>query len=86
MAVLSNLVGIIGYRRPLISFGIPGLILLVIGFYFALWALSEYTLYKVFYYSITAVGAISLVSGLLMINTALILNSIVQLMHHLPRK
>lgn len=80
MAVLSNLVGIIGYRRPLISFGIPGLVLIIIGLYFAFWAFSEYTLTKVFIYSITAVGAVSLLIGLLLVNTALILNSIVQLM------
>jgi glycosyltransferase involved in cell wall biosynthesis len=80
MAVLSNLVGIIGYRRPLISFGIPGLVLIIIGLYFAFWAFSEYTLTKVFIYSITAVGAVFLLIGLLLINTALILNSIVQLM------
>ncbi|MFA4848780.1 MAG: glycosyltransferase family 2 protein [Methanoregula sp.] len=80
MAVLSNLVGIIGYRRPLISFGIPGLILIIIGFYFGFWAFSEYTTTKVFIYSITVVGAVSLLVGLLLINTALVLNSIVQLM------
>jgi len=80
MAVLSNLVGIIGYRRPLISFGIPGLILIVIGLYFALLALSEYTVNHVVYLSYTAIGGVALVSGLLMINMALILNSVVQLM------
>jgi len=80
MAVLSNLVGIIGYRRPLISFGIPGLILMAIGLYFALWALSEYLVNKVVYLSYTAIGAVALVSGLLLVNTALILNSIVQLL------
>ena len=86
MAILSNLVGIIGYRRPLFSFGIPGLVLIIIGFYFAFWALSEYTLYKVFPYSVTAVGGVFLLIGLLLINTALILNSIVQLMQHSPKK
>ena len=85
MVVLSNLVGIIGYRRPLISFGIPGLILLMIGLYFAFWALSEYTMYKNIYYSIIALGGVFLVIGLTLLNTALILNSIVQLMHHSPR-
>lgn len=80
MVVLSNLVGIIGYRRPLISFGIPGVILIIIGLYFAFWAFSEYTLTKVFIYSLTAVGAVALLLGLLLVNTALILNSIVQLM------
>jgi len=80
MGVLSNLVGIIGYRRPLLSFGIPGLIIMAIGVYFAFWAISEYTLYRVVWYSITVIGAVFLITGLLLINTALILNSVVQLM------
>jgi glycosyltransferase involved in cell wall biosynthesis len=80
MAVLSNLIGIIGYRRPLISFGIPGLILLAIGLYFALWAFSEFAINHAVYLSYTAIGAVCLVSGLLLINMALILNSVVQLM------
>ncbi len=86
MAVLSNLVGIIGYRRPLISFGIPGIILILIGFYFAFWAVSEYATYKLFPYSLTAVSGVFLLIGLLSINTALILNSIVQLMQHSTKK
>ena len=80
MSVLSNLVGIIGYRRPLISFGIPGLILIAIGLYFAFWALTEYTVNHLVYLSYTAVGAVALISGLLLVNLALILNSVVQLM------
>ena len=80
IAVLSNLVGIIGYRRPLISFGIPGLILLGIGLYFSLWALTEFTVNHLVYLSYTAIGGVALVSGLLMVNMALILNSVVQLM------
>ena len=80
LAVLSNLVGIIGYRRPLVTFGIPGFILLVIGLYFAFWAFTEFAVNKAVYLSYTAIGAVALVSGLLLINMALILNSVVQLM------
>lgn len=79
-SVLSNLVGVIGYRRPLLSFGIPGMILITIGLFFALWALSEYLVNNLVYLSYTAIGAVALISGLLLMNTALILNSIVQLM------
>jgi len=78
MAIFSNLVGIIGYRRPLISFGIPGLILVLFGCFMGLWAISDYTTNKIFPYSVTAVGGITLLLGLLFLNTALILNSIVQ--------
>lgn len=86
MAVLSNLVGIIGYRRPLISFGMPGLILMLFGFYMGIWAITDYTANKVFPYSLTAVAGVFLVIGLMFLNTALILNSLVQLMQHSPKK
>jgi glycosyltransferase involved in cell wall biosynthesis len=80
LAVLSNLVGIIGYRRPLISFGVPGVILSVIGLFFGLWAIHDYTTYNFFPYSLTAGGGVFLIVGLMLLNTALILNSLVQLL------
>ena len=86
MAVLSNLIGIIGYRRPLLTFGIPGLILLLIGLYFAFLAFTEFAVNKAVYLSYTAIGAVGLVSGLLLVNMALILNSVVLLMQHSQKK
>ena len=80
MAVLSNLIGIIGYRRPLISFGVPGFILVSIGFFLGIWAVADYTTTKVFPYSLTAGGGVFLIVGLMLLNTALILNSLVQLL------
>lgn len=80
VGVLSNLVGIIGYRRPLLSFGVPGCVSVLLGFYLGIWAVSEYTLFHVFPYSLTAIGGMFLVIGLMLLNTALILNSLVQLM------
>lgn len=80
--IMSTLVGIIGYRRPLISFGIPGSIIIIIGMILAYWALMEYTQYHVFPYSLTLVSTVFLLLGVLLINTALVLNSIVQMMLH----
>lgn len=80
VTILSNLIGIIGYRRPLISFGIPGAILMGIGTYLAFWALSEYARYHEFPYSLTVVCGVFLQLGMMLITIALILNSIVQLM------
>ena len=85
-AVLSNLIGIIGYRRPLISFGLPGIVLVLFGFYMGIWAITDYTTNHVFPYSLTAIGTVFLFIGFLLLNTALILNSLVQLMHHSPKK
>lgn len=80
MTILSNLVGIIGYRRPLLTFGIPGSILLIVGFYLGFWAWAEYTQYRIIPYSLTVGGGLFILLGLSLINTAMILNSIVQLM------
>jgi len=85
MDILGNLVGIIGYRRPLLTFGIPGSILMIVGFFLGFWAWSEYTNYKVIPYSLTVGGTLFLLLGLILINTALILNSIVQLMQKYQR-
>jgi glycosyltransferase involved in cell wall biosynthesis len=85
MTILSNLIGIIGYRRPLISFGIPGMIFVAIGLYLAIWAVTDWTTNRVFPYSLTAGGGIFLIVGFLLLNTALILNSLVQLMQDFPK-
>lgn len=78
MTILSNLVGIIGYRRPLLTFGIPGLAVMGIGTYLAFWAVSDYAQYHVFPYSLTVVSGVFLQLGLMLITIALILNSIIQ--------
>ncbi len=80
MDILSNLVGIIGYRRPLLTFGIPGAVLMIVGLYLGFWAWSEYATYHIIPYSLTVGGTLFLLLGLSSVNTALILNSIVQLM------
>jgi glycosyltransferase involved in cell wall biosynthesis len=85
MTILSNLVGIIGYRRPLIAFGVPGVILVLFGSYMGLWAMADYLANRVFPFSLTAIGGVSLIIGLTFLNTALILNSIVQLMQQSPK-
>jgi glycosyltransferase involved in cell wall biosynthesis len=82
LAILSNLIGVIGYRRPLISFGIPGVILLLIGLYLGIWAFSEYTIYRVFPFSLVLSSSLFLIIGLLFLNTALVLNSVIQLLRH----
>lgn len=81
-SVLSNLVGIIGYRRPLISFGIPGMLFVGLGLFLGAWAWTDWTANKVFPYSLTAGGGIFLIIGFLLLNTALILNSLVQIIKY----
>jgi len=77
--VLSHIIGLIGYRRPLISFGVPGGVLTVIGVLSTLYSVTElYTTGD--FHSIMFIGGItSLVLGLLLVTTSLILNSLVQI-------
>ena len=76
--VLSHIIGIVGYRRPLITFGVPGAIMTLIGA-----GMSVYTVTELYtggaFHSIMFVGGITLlILGLLLVTTSLILNSLVQ--------
>ena len=79
MSVLGHIVGLVGYRRPLLSFGVPGIILTVIGIATGIGVLSEYYLNGSFHYIIFFGGLICLILGLLLMTTGLILNSLVQI-------
>jgi hypothetical protein len=75
--VLYNIVSMVSYRRPFVSFGIPGVIVMVIGVSLAFWVLSLYTANGVFPYAMTVICGVFLMLGLMLINTALVLNAIV---------
>lgn len=77
LSVVYNLVWLIGYRRPLPSFGIPGIILLVIGLISASAAFSEYYITTKFPFILSMVSAVFLIMGLLLLIGALILNYLV---------
>lgn len=78
--VLSDLIGLIGYKRPLLFFGVPGFICFVAGLILGFYAFSiYYQTNKLPYGSSFASGSL-LILGLLMIISGLILNSLVQIM------
>jgi len=79
MEVLNTIIGIIGYRRPLISFGLTGSILSIAGLAFGLWAFSTYYAIGKLPYGPSLASALLLILGLLMIVSGLILNSLVQI-------
>ena len=78
--IMSDIVGAIGYKRPLLFFGIPGSILAISGCAIGLYIFSE--LYKngTFHYTMAIVAITALVLGLMLITSGLILNSLVQIM------
>ncbi|MFA5294508.1 MAG: glycosyltransferase family 2 protein [Methanoregulaceae archaeon] len=77
--ILSHIIGVVGYRRPLISFGIPGFILALIGIGVSLFTLSKYVTGGPLHTVMFVGGITSLILGLLMVTTGLILNSLVQI-------
>jgi glycosyltransferase involved in cell wall biosynthesis len=78
--VLGHIIGVVGYRRPLVSFGVPGAVLTLLGIGAGLFTVSEYVIGGPFH-SVLFIGSIaSLVLGLMLMMTSLILNSLVQMM------
>ncbi|HOU81243.1 MAG TPA: glycosyltransferase family 2 protein, partial [Methanoregulaceae archaeon] len=76
--VLSHIIGIVGYRRPLLSFGVPGGILTLIGILLSLYTLSALVSGGPFHSFLFIGGITFLIMGLLLVTTSLILNSLVQ--------
>jgi len=83
--VLARIVGLIGYKRPLLFFGIPGSILAILGMGLEFYTFSEFYRSGQFHYIIFPLGITALVLGLLLIESGLILNvlqSMVQSREH----
>ena len=77
--ILGKLVGIIGYKRPLLTFGLPGTVLILLGLVFGSWAFAEYYLTSRFPFSLSMVSVLFLIMGMLLVTTAFILNSLIQI-------
>jgi glycosyltransferase involved in cell wall biosynthesis len=75
--VLYNIIQMISYRRPLPIFGIPGIVLVLIGFLFGSWAITEYYTTTTFPFVLSMVGGVFVMTGLLLLIAALILNYLV---------
>jgi glycosyltransferase involved in cell wall biosynthesis len=80
MGVLNAAVGLIGYRRPLLLFGVPGFMLFMMGMLLGLLSISHnYILgWGWFFESMTAVTLV--IIGIILIIGGLTLNSLVALM------
>jgi glycosyltransferase involved in cell wall biosynthesis len=80
LGVMTRLVDMIGYRRPLLAFGIPGAVLTISGLIIELWVFSELYTTKVFHYVLAIGSAFILVVGILLVIAGLILNTLVMIM------
>jgi glycosyltransferase involved in cell wall biosynthesis len=77
--IIMHFIGLISYRRPLLTFGVPGTLMVVIGFVFGGYVFQRLVYDGVFHYLLLMVVALSLVLGLLLMTTALILNSLIKI-------
>lgn len=76
--ILWHLAGVIGYRRPVLSFGLPGTILVIIGIVIGLCVVTECLLTSAFPFSLSMISVWFMVMGLLLVSTAFIMNSLVK--------
>jgi glycosyltransferase involved in cell wall biosynthesis len=80
MGVLSRLINVISYKRPLLAFGIPGLFMIVFGLISEMWVFGEYYASRPFHYVLAIGGAFILILGMLFVIAGLILNTLVIIM------
>jgi glycosyltransferase involved in cell wall biosynthesis len=80
-SVLYDILGIIGYKRPLQFFSATGIIALVLGSIAGIWAYSIYTETSVFPFVMTVVSGLLMILGMLLLVSGLILNSLVYIMN-----
>ena len=77
--VLMNIVRLISLRRPLVFFGIPGLVITLFGLGAELHTFSEYYRTAQFHYVLFTGGFSMLILGLLLVAVGMILYSLVQI-------
>lgn len=78
--ILGHIIGIIGYKRPLITFGVPGGVLTLFGAGTTIFTITELYTGGAFHSVMFVSGITMLILGLLLVTTSLILNSLVQVM------
>jgi len=81
MGVMGRLINLISYRRPLLAFGIPGFLIIVVGLLFGSWAFAEYYTTSKFSFVLSMLSAVLLILGLLLVIAGLILNTLVRIVN-----
>jgi glycosyltransferase involved in cell wall biosynthesis len=76
MGVLSQLINMISYRRPLLAFGIPGFVMIVGGMAAEIWVFQEIHTAGIFHDVLAIGSAFVLVLGMLLAIAGLILNTL----------
>jgi len=77
VGVLTRLINLITYQRPLLMFGLPGLIFVIIGLLTASLAFTEYYATSKFSFTMSMASMLFLIMGMLMGIAGLLLNTMV---------
>lgn len=77
LGVLGNIISLIGYRRPMLTFGVPGFLAMVLGAFLGWHAFHAYYVTSKFPYELSILTAFLMFSGMLLCAVALILNELV---------
>ena len=85
VGVLTRLVNLIGYRRPLLLFGVPGTLCIIVGLVAGFYAFSEYTTTSKFPFALSMVTMLFLIMGMLMVIAGLLLNTLLMMMNDYRR-
>jgi glycosyltransferase involved in cell wall biosynthesis len=80
VGVLTRLINLITVQRPLLMFGLPGLIFVIIGLLAGSYAFTEYYATSKFSYAKSMVSVLFLIAGMLLGITGLLLNTLVIIM------
>ena len=78
--VMANLIGEIGYRRPLMLFGVLGFACILVGASAGFWALSFYYMTNMLPFGPTIAAVLFVILGMLLLVSGLILNSLIAIM------
>ena len=81
LTVLGNLINLIGYERPMLTFGLSGSVAILLGLIFGFNAFSEYYSTSRLPYGPSFLSGIFLILGLLLVISGLILNTLVQILN-----
>jgi len=77
LGVFAGVINLISYKRPLLAFGIPGLVMFIWGIITSFYAFTEYYLTTKFPFAMSMLSVALLILGLLLIIAGLILNALV---------
>jgi glycosyltransferase involved in cell wall biosynthesis len=80
VGVLTRLINLIGYRRPLLMFGFPGTLCVIIGLIAGFYAFSEYAVTSKFPFASSMVSMMFLIMGMLLVIAGLLLNTLLMMM------